>query len=73
VVPRLEAIRDEVRVREAPAQRPRLGDRDEAREVEHLALEVAAVLEAGEVEELRAVRDLGLKPARTMPDDPLNA
>mmetsp|Transcript_11845 Transcript_11845/g.34960 ORF Transcript_11845/g.34960 Transcript_11845/m.34960 type:complete len:278 (-) Transcript_11845:404-1237(-) len=55
----LEAVAEHVGVRQPPRQRPRLDDRDEAREIEDLALEVAPMLDARQVEELGAVVDLG--------------
>ena len=60
----LEAVSNEIWVAEAPSEGPRLGNADETRQVEHFALQVLAVLEAGKVEQLCAVRHFLLKPAQ---------
>jgi len=51
---RLEAVGEQEGVRLAPGQRPELLHRDEARQVEHLALQVLAVAHAAQVEQLGA-------------------
>ena len=48
-------------MREAPAQRPELHHGDEARQVQHLPLQVLAVADAAQIEELGAC-------AATQPD-----
>ena len=50
----LKTIGEQVGVRNAPGQRPEIHDRDETRQVEHLALQVLAVAQAAQVEQLRA-------------------
>ncbi len=46
----LKAVCEKVWVREAPRQRPEFHDRDEARQVQHLPLQVLAVANAAQVE-----------------------
>jgi len=48
----LKAVSEQVGVREAPTERPKLHDRDEARQVEDLPLQVLPVANAAQVEEL---------------------
>ena len=50
----LEAVSEEVGVGGAPGERPELHDRDEARKVVDLALQVLAVPHAAQVEQLCA-------------------
>ena len=53
-VAHLKAVGKEVGMREAPAQRPELHDRNEAGQVQHLPLQVLAIADAAQVEQLGA-------------------
>ena len=64
--PHLEAVSKEVGVGNAPGQRPELHDANEAGQVEHLALEILAVLHTAEVEQLGPVIDLRPEPCLQM-------